>query len=198
MVDNQSEDNENELMYIYEWVDSVPLSRPKKNIGRDFCDGVLLAEIIKHYLPKLVDLHNYPSASSTNQKNYNWTTLNNKVLRKIGVTISKQEINDIISCRSLSVEQLLQRVYKAIEKVTGINIANSGDNPEGNRHHHDSNDRIDELQKALDEKEYSVLQLKDIIEVLEMKLNSSHEMQMTLEAKVKELTQLVRSKGINA
>ncbi len=31
--------DENELMYIYEWVDSVPLSRPKKNISRDFADG---------------------------------------------------------------------------------------------------------------------------------------------------------------
>ncbi len=34
---NMKEDNE--LMYIYEWVDSVPLSRPKKNISRDFSDG---------------------------------------------------------------------------------------------------------------------------------------------------------------
>jgi hypothetical protein len=30
---------ENELMYIYEWVDSINLSRPKKNIARDFSDG---------------------------------------------------------------------------------------------------------------------------------------------------------------
>ncbi len=36
-MDQQSEDNQ--LMYIYEWVDSVPLSRPKKNIARDFSDG---------------------------------------------------------------------------------------------------------------------------------------------------------------
>lgn len=28
-----------ELMKIYEWVDSVPLSRSKKNIARDFSDG---------------------------------------------------------------------------------------------------------------------------------------------------------------
>lgn len=34
---NLQEDNE--LMYVYEWVDSVPLSRPKKNIARDFSDG---------------------------------------------------------------------------------------------------------------------------------------------------------------
>lgn len=30
---------EEELQAIYEWVDSVPLSRPKKSIARDFADG---------------------------------------------------------------------------------------------------------------------------------------------------------------
>ena len=43
---NQNQSEENELMYIYEWVDSIQLSRPKKNIARDFCDCLLLAEII--------------------------------------------------------------------------------------------------------------------------------------------------------
>jgi hypothetical protein len=28
-----------EIMFIYEWVDSIPLSRPKKSIARDFSDG---------------------------------------------------------------------------------------------------------------------------------------------------------------
>jgi hypothetical protein len=31
--------DENEIMQIYEWVDSVNLSRPKKNIARDFSDA---------------------------------------------------------------------------------------------------------------------------------------------------------------
>ena len=65
--ENPNQTEENELMYIYEWVDSIPLSRPKKNISRDFCDCVLLAEIIKHYIPRLVDLHNYPSTSPVRQ-----------------------------------------------------------------------------------------------------------------------------------
>lgn len=38
--------NEDELNEIYIWVDSIPLSRPKKNMARDFSDGVLMAEII--------------------------------------------------------------------------------------------------------------------------------------------------------
>ena len=32
--------NEEELMQIvYNWVDEIPLSRPKRNIARDFSDG---------------------------------------------------------------------------------------------------------------------------------------------------------------
>ena len=50
---NNVQDDESELMYIYEWVDSIELSRPKKNIARDFSDGVLLAEIIKSYCSTL-------------------------------------------------------------------------------------------------------------------------------------------------
>lgn len=30
--------DEEELQLVYQWVDSVPLSRPKKNIARDFSD----------------------------------------------------------------------------------------------------------------------------------------------------------------
>jgi beta-galactosidase/beta-glucuronidase len=77
-MDNQQENirEDNELMYIYEWVDSVPLTRAKKNIARDFSDAVLMAELIKHHIPRLVELHNYPPASSTMQKFYNWSTLN--------------------------------------------------------------------------------------------------------------------------
>ncbi|KAJ1484771.1 hypothetical protein T484DRAFT_1795922 [Baffinella frigidus] len=45
---------EDEVEDLYAWVDSVPLSRPKRNIARDFSDGVLMAEILSHFYPKLV------------------------------------------------------------------------------------------------------------------------------------------------
>jgi hypothetical protein len=51
--------SEQELNKIYEWIDSIPLSRPKKQIERDFADGVLVAEIMHHYYPKMVHLHNF-------------------------------------------------------------------------------------------------------------------------------------------
>ena len=88
-----SEDiTEDDLQIIYNWVDEIPLTRPKRNIARDFSDGVMLAEIVKHYLPKLVDIHNYSQAHSLSQKTYNWNTLNVKVLKKLGLNLSKTEI----------------------------------------------------------------------------------------------------------
>ena len=68
--------SEEDIQSLYMWIDEIPLSRPKRNMTRDFGDGVLTAEVIKHYLPKLIDLHNYSPANSVSQKVYNWTTLN--------------------------------------------------------------------------------------------------------------------------
>ena len=31
--------DEEEMQIIYNWVDEIPLSRPKRNIARDFSDG---------------------------------------------------------------------------------------------------------------------------------------------------------------
>lgn len=70
---------EDELQGLYTWVDTIPLSRPKRSIARDFADGVLVAEIVAHYFPRAVELHNYSAASSITQKMYNWNTLNQKV-----------------------------------------------------------------------------------------------------------------------
>jgi hypothetical protein len=32
-------DDNNFLEELLHWIDSIPLSRPKKNLSRDFCDG---------------------------------------------------------------------------------------------------------------------------------------------------------------
>lgn len=53
-----------DMQRIYEWIDEIPLSRPKRNITRDFTDGVMMAEVVNTYFPRLVELHNYPMAHS--------------------------------------------------------------------------------------------------------------------------------------
>lgn len=44
--------------------------------------SVLMAELVHHYFPKLVELHNYSAAHNSMQKAYNWSTLNQKVRRR--------------------------------------------------------------------------------------------------------------------
>lgn len=73
-------------------VDNIPFSKPKKNISRDFSDALMMAELIHHYYPKKVELHNYPSTNAVNKKVANWNTLNTKVLKKMGLGMHSKQI----------------------------------------------------------------------------------------------------------
>ena len=192
MNNNDLDIESNETMQIYEWVDSFQLSRPKKNIARDFSDGLLLAEILKKYVPKLVDLHNYPDCSSTKHKLSNWETLNNKVLKKLGLRLTKNEINDVIFCKPNAIEELLKKVYNVIQNIFGKNNIRA-QVEKGNM----SLDKQDNnaLKKRLEEKENIIKELNSNISLLEMKLNSTIEYNQKLEEKINENIEKVREKG---
>ena len=192
---NNAQDEESELMYIYEWVDSIELSRPKKNIARDFSDGVLLAEIIKSYFPHMVDLHNYPSCSNSKHKESNWNVLNNKVLKKLGIKLTKNEIEKIIKAKPLAIEKLLQRVYAVFQVKMNMNMNVNNANRERNTF--DMRNNNEKLRKTLEEKENVIKQLKDIVEVLELKLKNSEEMEGILQNKLQQLTEALNKNGIN-
>lgn len=115
--------NPEDLLTVYEWVDTIPLSKKKKNINRDFCDGMLTAEILKFYYPKLVDVHNYPETLNTAQKIDNWSTLCTKVFKKIGFSMSAQEIDDVIHCKPKAIEGVLWRLYNLIVKKKKIKVS---------------------------------------------------------------------------
>lgn len=51
-----------------------------------------MAELLKRYYPRHVDLHNYTSKNSIANKIDNWSTLNRKVMSKIGTKLSKDVI----------------------------------------------------------------------------------------------------------
>ena len=118
--------DDEELQRIYQWVDEVPLSRPKRNIARDFADGVLVAEIVSHYFPRLVELHNYSAANSYAQKIYNWNTLNTQVFRKLGFTAQKQELDELCNCHAQAAEKLLKQLQIKMAKY-GARKAAAGD-----------------------------------------------------------------------
>lgn len=113
---SSSDLTDEQLRAIYAWIDAIPLSRPKKNIARDFSDGVMLAEVVAAYFPQLVELHNYPTANSSKQKIYNHETLNQRVLKKFGFSIPRNTIEDIINCRPGAVEGVLNTLQLKMAK----------------------------------------------------------------------------------
>jgi len=196
--DNLEDTEDNKLMYIYEWVDSIPLSRQKKNISRDFNDAVLFAEMIKYHYPRLVDLHNYPSASSTKAKIINWETLNKKVLKKIGLKLGKNEIDDLVRSKPNAIENLLGRLYNIINgrpQMNNINNSNirkeqqhlNNNNINNNNNMMMNNEETAELMNAINEKDQEIVKLQDYIKTLEQKIELSKENQRQLELKIKEL-----------
>ena len=201
--DNLEEAEDNKLMYIYEWVDSIPLSRQKKNISRDFNDAVLFAEMIKYHYPRLVDLHNYPSASSTKAKIINWETLNKKVLTKIGLKLGKNEIEFLVRSKPNAIENLLGRLYNIINGKPQMNnvsskkyhLNNNANNMSNNsnvlRNNNNNiiinNEETAELINAINDKDQEIAKLQEYIKTLEQKIEISKENQRQLELKIKEL-----------
>ncbi|KAM4702866.1 sperm flagellar protein 1-like [Rhinophrynus dorsalis] len=106
--------NEEDLQELYAWIDQVPLSRTKKNITRDFSDGVLVAEVVKHFLPKIVEMHNYIPANSTQQKLSNWGILNRKVFSKMNFHVPDDIIRKLASNTTGVIEPIL---YSLREKI---------------------------------------------------------------------------------
>lgn len=109
--------SEEDLHALYMWVDEIPLSRPKRNIARDFADGVCIAEVVKHFFPKLVELHNYTAASSITQKVDNWRTLNNRVFRRLHFEVPEEEIRDITAAVPGAIERFLRALQAKIVQI---------------------------------------------------------------------------------
>lgn len=68
---NRSSDHQILIMLQY-----IRKGLPKKFTCNVIFLSVLLAEIVAHYFPKIVELHNYSPAAATKQKMENWYLLN--------------------------------------------------------------------------------------------------------------------------
>jgi len=111
--------DEEELTALYGWIDDVEeLSREKRNITRDFADGVMMAELVSNFIPRIVELHNYQPASSRKAKTNNWNTINKKVLKKLKIFVPDNVIEAIVNGIPGVVEVVLIHVRNAILKIT--------------------------------------------------------------------------------
>ncbi|XP_076675358.1 sperm flagellar protein 1 [Andrena cerasifolii] len=95
------------LEEIYAWIEQITFSKPKKNLARDFSDGVFMAELLKRYYPRNVDIHNYISGSSISKKIDNWCTLNRKVLSKLDIKLGRDVINQLANSQPGVIEKVL-------------------------------------------------------------------------------------------
>lgn len=103
------------LQILFTWIDQIPLSRKKKNLTRDFSDGLLAAEIVKYFFPRMVEIHNYRNANSVNQKLSNWSTLSRKVLSKLDYSVPVDVFKKIAECQPGLAEVFLFGLWKKIE-----------------------------------------------------------------------------------
>ncbi|KAJ1449359.1 hypothetical protein M885DRAFT_583314 [Pelagophyceae sp. CCMP2097] len=179
------------LQQLYSWIDEIPLSRPKRNIGRDFADGVLVAEVVAHYFPRLVELHNYPAANSMQQKLYNWDTLNGRVLRKFGAAITRAEIEAACQCAPGAIEKILHGLQlKMARHRAGQRGRADGDGsprstiPRGRGCASGRGDEAYRDTNAVD-KEQEIVELRETVDILEQKI-----------AKLEQLVRLKDSKII--
>ncbi len=84
-----------ELDEIHAWVDGFRFSREKKNIRRDFSDGILIGEIVSSVDPKLVDLK--PTFS------------------RMGFRFSEEDVDGVINSKPLAIEHVLRILRVKIE-----------------------------------------------------------------------------------
>ena len=73
----------------------------------------MMAELIHHYLPSRIELHNYPPASAAKQKLDNWRTLNRKpmlmYLRLLSLSLSHSDLTTSIISICVIVQKFAQR-----------------------------------------------------------------------------------------
>lgn len=75
-----------------------------------------MAELLKRYYPRHVDIHNYISGNSISKKIDNWCTLNRKVLSKLDIKLGRDVINQLANSQPGVIEKVLTELRVKILK----------------------------------------------------------------------------------
>lgn len=81
---------------------------------------MLTAEVVKHFVPGLVDLHSYSQAHGLVQKTSNWVTLNSKaysanVFRRLGFQVDIADIDKVVKCEHEAIERVLKFIKDQLQ-----------------------------------------------------------------------------------
>ncbi|XP_021461879.2 sperm flagellar protein 1 isoform X2 [Oncorhynchus mykiss] len=209
--------NEEILQDLFAWIDKIPLSRPKRNITRDFSDGVMAAEVVKYFFPKLVELHNYTPANSIQQKLSNWGTLNRKVFSKLNFHIPEETVKRIVVSTAGVIEPVLCSLRERIDDkrqqctedtLLDVEYYNNRNREkpltepppkkkEERAHVHQHTDKTSTvlgsqvdptIRLVLEEKEQALLALQETVEILQIKVNRLEHLVQLKDMRLEDLT----------
>ena len=76
-----------------------------------------MAELLKIYYPRLVELHNCIPASNVNGRKDNWGTLNRKVFSKIGLKLNNNTISQLANCHHGTIEKILLALHAKVNNA---------------------------------------------------------------------------------
>lgn len=111
-----------------------------------------MAELLKRYYPRYVDVHNYIAGSSIAKKIDNWATLNRKVLSKIEMKLSKEVINQLANSQQGIIEKVLSDLRAKILKDCNAErdslYFNYEENGRGGKNEETDDNKITNLQKS--------------------------------------------------
>ncbi|CAK82459.1 unnamed protein product (macronuclear) [Paramecium tetraurelia] len=179
---------EDELHELYTWVDSVPLSRSKTKIGKDFADGVLMAEVVHHFLPKQVELQNYSEATSYQSKLSNWNTLNTKVFQNLGLQLTQNDIEQLISAQNGAIERVLKILKPKILNYQDIETVEPQKSSA-------TNISINNNQSTIQDLEQKIADQQDIIAILELKINKLQQLVKLKDNKIQAFSSKLQDLG---
>ncbi|CAF2989985.1 unnamed protein product [Rotaria socialis] len=100
---------------LLSWLATVPLSRAVWDVGEDFADGVLAADIIYNFFPQLIDLAKIHVPRNMSQRTGNWHYLRTEVLPKIGLQLPQMITVDITNGVHRAAELFLLQLRETIQ-----------------------------------------------------------------------------------
>ncbi|KAK0149916.1 Sperm flagellar protein 1 [Merluccius polli] len=200
--------NEEALQDLYAWIDNIPLSRPKKHITRDFSDGVMAAEVVKHFFPKMVFSKLSFDVSEETIKKIALRTagviepvlfsLREKIDLKLEhvtentLELEYYNINNIKNQETLPtdthvLEAHIQAQMKAAEcRKRNEKFPANGSKPQALQHYVTEMDPA--LRLVLQEKERAVMTLQETVEILQMKVNRLEHLVHLKDMRIEDLT----------
>ena len=97
---------------VYEWADSFEFSIPKKNLTRDFSDGVNMVEmLVKITKPPIIFKHVVSRTLKKAQKIENWKEIQRCLHLKTVIKLSDSEIEGIVNLKPYVLEKFLERIF---------------------------------------------------------------------------------------